>query len=554
MKKALLSLLVVFMMIAVQAQDKHKITIKINNLDPKVDTSCVLASYYGEKPYIKDSLDIAEDGTIIVEGDSLLDGGLYMIVINPENYFEFVVSDQEFKLETSKPNYNSVMKVTGSAENDVYYEYIKTTSSKRKEVKALQNQIKTFKAGIESRGQYILGFNGDTIKYNEIQEIDPKFIKYTIVSGKWLKIKKAEVKEYIGESGNLYTADFKAGDKPANFTYTKLTAEETQAKIKAIDKEVETYMKNLVKKHKDKLFPTMLLAVKDPEMPKELADSNAFAYYKRHYFDNLNFADGRLVNTPVFQQRIDGYFKRCVIPIPDSIMVECDYVLKKAAASEALFKFTLAHLLNKYANNQIMCMDAVYVYLVDNYYSKGQATWMDHNQLFKIINQANTLRPTLCGKIAPDLDMLDPIGNPQRLHDIKSDYTWILFWDPDCGHCKKSMPKFVKYYNEVTKEGHDVKVFSICTEIELDKWRKFVNEKGISDWINVADSTLMRVNFRELYDIKSTPKLFILDKNKKIIGKGIGAEQLPEFMDRQLGRKSTSIEEKHENDHKGHTD
>ena len=64
----------------------------------------------------------------------------------------------------------------------------------------------------------------------------------------------------------------------------------------------------------------------------------------------------------------------------------------------------------------------------------------------------------------------------------------------------------------------------------------------------------MRVNFRELYDIKSTPKLFILDKNKKIIGKGIGAEQLPEFMDRQLGRKSTSIEEKHENDHKGHTD
>lgn len=536
MKNIFTILFTVLAFLSVSAQNKHKITIKINGLDPAVDTSCVLASYYGEKPYIKDSLSIAADGTIIIEGDSTLEGGLYMIVINPENYFEFVVSDQTFELETTKPNFNANMKVIGSAENDVYYEYVQLTTSRRKEVRLLSNQVKAFKEGLKAKGNYILKFSGDTIKYSEIKDSDSKHIEYSFDGKKWNKIKKKEVEEYINHEGDQYVADFNSSDNNNTFTFSKMTLEQAEAKIKAIDKEVESYMKNLVVEHKNKLFPKMLLAVKDPEMPKDLADSNAFAYYKKHYFDNLDFSDGRLVNTPVYQQRIDAYFKRCVIPIPDSIMIECDYVLAKAAANENLFKFTLAHLLNKYANNKIMCMDAVYVHLVDQYYSKGKAKWMDHNQLFKIINQANMLRPTLCGKIAPNLDMLDPLGNPKVLYNVKADYTWVLFWDPDCGHCKKSMPKFVSYYDELTKEGHDVKVYSVCTEIELDKWRKFVKEKDIDQWINVADSTLMRVNFRELYDIKSTPKLFILDKNKKIIGKGIGAEQLPDFMDRQLGR------------------
>jgi len=33
------------------------------------------------------------------------------------------------------------------------------------------------------------------------------------------------------------------------------------------------------------------------------------------------------------------------------------------------------------------------------------------------------------------------------------------------------------------------------------------------------------------YNVRSTPQMFILDKNKKIIMKGIGADQLEEVMD-----------------------
>jgi hypothetical protein len=36
----------------------------------------------------------------------------------------------------------------------------------------------------------------------------------------------------------------------------------------------------------------------------------------------------------------------------------------------------------------------------------------------------------------------------------------------------------------------------------------------------------------KVYNIKSTPQLYILDRNKEILSKRIGAEQLEEVMDR----------------------
>jgi hypothetical protein len=37
-----------------------------------------------------------------------------------------------------------------------------------------------------------------------------------------------------------------------------------------------------------------------------------------------------------------------------------------------------------------------------------------------------------------------------------------------------------------------------------------------------------------LYDLKTTPQIYILDKDKKIISKRLGAEQLDELMMRLL--------------------
>ncbi|MCG8410920.1 MAG: hypothetical protein MI739_06530, partial [Bacteroidales bacterium] len=55
------------------------------------------------------------------------------------------------------------------------------------------------------------------------------------------------------------------------------------------------------------------------------------------------------------------------------------------------------------------------------------------------------------------------------------------------------------------------------------------------DWINVWDNYNM-TNFRFFYNINSTPSIYLLDENKKIIAKRISHETLKEILDIELNK------------------
>ena len=43
-----------------------------------------------------------------------------------------------------------------------------------------------------------------------------------------------------------------------------------------------------------------------------------------------------------------------------------------------------------------------------------------------------------------------------NLHKIEAPFTVLFFWDPDCGHCKKSMPKMLEFYDDFKDKGVEV--------------------------------------------------------------------------------------------------
>jgi len=55
-------------------------------------------------------------------------------------------------------------------------------------------------------------------------------------------------------------------------------------------------------------------------------------------------------------------------------------------------------------------------------------------------------------------------------------------------------------------------------------WNAYLKDKKF-DWINAYDP-LLKSDFTKLYCIKSIPKLFLLDKDKKIISKDINVSLL----------------------------
>lgn len=301
-----------------------------------------------------------------------------------------------------------------------------------------------------------------------------------------------------------------------------------------IDAEVKAYHKKLIAEQNPNLLGRLINARMDPELPKfegEDIDIQRYLYYKQHYFDNLDLKDDGLLRTGALTQKVDYYIKQLTPQMPDSINVALDYILTATEGSNN-FKFFLIHYLNEYASSKIVGMDAIYVHLVEQYYATGKADWTSEEQLKKIVANAMTLKPILIGKTAPDVRLKTKENEEISIHDFESKYTVLFFWDPDCGHCKKSMPDVISFHDKYKAQG--VEILGICTKVgeeeEMKKCWDTIEEKEMGRWINVSDQYL-RSNYKNIYDIKSTPRIFILDEDKKIVMKGIGAEQLGDVMD-----------------------
>jgi hypothetical protein len=53
-------------------------------------------------------------------------------------------------------------------------------------------------------------------------------------------------------------------------------------------------------------------------------------------------------------------------------------------------------------------------------------------------------------------------------------------------------------------------------------------------------TTLQSLNFHQYWDVNSTPKVYLMDKDKKIIAKSLGAEQLEDLLNRLESGSDTS--------------
>jgi thiol-disulfide isomerase/thioredoxin len=142
----------------------YSIKIKVKGLK---DTVVYLAYHYGDKQYLKDTARVDSKGSFTFDGKEVLPGGIYMAVLPDKRYFEFIVSEQFFSLETDTSDYVRHMKVTGSVENKLFYSYLQYLYPKGSAVDSLRKQLA--KAKVKSDSTAII---------KQMENIDKDIINY----------------------------------------------------------------------------------------------------------------------------------------------------------------------------------------------------------------------------------------------------------------------------------------------------------------------------------------------------------------------------------------
>lgn len=425
-----------------------------------------IAYHLGNKQYIQDTVQL-QNGIAIYEGSERLEGGIYLIVLPPDNnYFEVIIAeDQHFTIKTDVSDLVGNMKIKGCTENELFYENLKAISNIGLETNKLESSLKEMEAKSEAY-------------------------------------------------------------------------QETEKKIKANYAKMGKTRESLATEHPELFYSKVIRAMREPQVPdapEGAGEDFAYRYYRTHYLKEIDWADKRLIRTPVMYNKIINYMTRIIPQHYDSLAIAAVDLIDKASANDTMFQYVSVTLLNYYANSKVMCHDAVYVAIVDRVYKNGKAWWAEEEQEKKITDRANSLRWTMCGNIPPEMRMEDGNGKIHSMRAIEAEYTILYFWDYDCGHCKKITPKMGKLLPKY--QDKDVALYTVSINGDIGKWKERLSEYGLDtipgNIINVQDHD-RSTHFDYYYDIRSTPRIILLDKDKRIRAKQISPEQLEDILDMQL--------------------
>ena len=427
------------------------------------DSVMYLGNYYAGGTYSFDTARISPKGMFVFENKNVtLKPGLYFFVNPAGTYVEFAVYNNEkldFHFDTEEPGWQSNMKVKGSKENQLLFDFHKANRVIYHTIDSAKTAITDSAAFVDFRRKQILRM--DSIKY-----------------------------DFIDNNPNS-------------------------------------------------LLALLMNATRDPDVPSTDKDGNKLSnqqmweYLMEHYFDHSRLDDDALIRTPstVFKQRLDRYLDQYLKNAPAELIIEyVDKLIEKAQPSKENFKYLVHTISEKYLQSNIMSYDAIYVHMVKKYIEPGLCDWMSPSTVDFNVKRADKWEKLLIGKRAPQLIMKDDKEQWHNLYALKNKYTLLIFWSPTCGHCKTVIPDLYKRYAKY-RDAYDIGTFAILSEPDdatRPKWHEFI-EKNHLDWLNI-DGGEANIDWHEVYDIETTPQIYLLDKDKKILAKKLNGESFEEII------------------------
>ena len=294
--------------------------------------------------------------------------------------------------------------------------------------------------------------------------------------------------------------------------YIKALKNEIKAKpdnkfiIDSISKQLAEYQESIINIDTNSFLSTYVRCIKNIVIPDEIKDykSKSNAYIIEHYFDDIPLYDIRILNSRLLKNKLDDYFNNYIYTKDaDEICANIDKIITKTYNCQDVRDYILWYLYSKYFNPENIKHEKVYIYLIDNYFSKMDIDNLSDDIREQMIERANVLREILIGNHAPNISFYDENNNHISIDSIFDANIVLFFYKPDCQKCIKDK----RIVGLIEKRRDDLKVLSIDISDET-KYEDIINK----------------------YDISTTPTIFILDKNKKIIAKNVKAEEIEFYL------------------------
>lgn len=278
-----------------------------------------------------------------------------------------------------------------------------------------------------------------------------------------------------------------------------------------------------------------LIPVKPPEKIQSLKTLKPEKYYnwvKYHFFDNINFNEEGVFNSPeyIFHRKLKQYCRYFIdnnASKERQVKSDLRNLIDKAAANKTAHKYVLSFLIENYSDPEVVGTGFIYVFLADNYFSDKKVPWAVDSLVRRINYIADQKRNNLVGRKAYQFKLPNIKGDYINPLDTIKKYKILWFWAPSCSACEELTKQLHEEYEKLRK--NNINIAAIYYGDKKSKWMNYIKYHDFQ-WTNIwnphGDSGI-----EKNYGLYKTPRLYIINNKKKIVAKDIHPSKILKYVE-----------------------
>ena len=247
-------------------------------------------------------------------------------------------------------------------------------------------------------------------------------------------------------------------------------------------------------------------------------------------FRALDYTDKRLYKSGLFKDAIESHFwllENCGKPL-DSVFIEMQFSIDAMLTNLKKDEQKL----NEVTDYLFDVLEKRSLFKASEYLALKVLNEVSCTINSDLARQLETYRAMKVGNTAPDIVFPNTRVNPlndftiNKLSDLTSNYTLVVFGASWCPKCKEEIPAIAKLYRTWKAQGVEVLLVS------LDEDQKaFYEFTSNFPFISISDLKKWDGQIAKDYYVFGTPTMYLLDKNRKIILRPNSVKQMDAWVD-----------------------
>ena len=241
------------------------------------------------------------------------------------------------------------------------------------------------------------------------------------------------------------------------------------------------------------------------------------------------FSDAAMLRSSVYDKAVSTYLQATPPRSEKTFYDRIDSLVLLASGDRECRAHVLGVLVDMFATYG---PDLALQHLVDKHIAGKQG---DAGLSPELTEKVKGLLTTTTGAIAPDVRLPELDGDSVRLSDllVKNRYTAVFFYSSTCDHCHLQMPVLIDVHANYRPKGFGV--VGIALDTDSAEFVNTLKDEHLS-WPSFSELQAWGSPAAKAFHVSATPAFFLLDAERRIIGKPMDAEELRSMLAGLLGQ------------------